>query len=145
MTTTSEPGDVGIAGMPTNFVSPASVQTRSGDLFGRPVTVRFTPVGFDHDYGDGVTITTAQGGRTWAALGQAPFTPTPTSHTYRQRGTYAAQVTVRYSAEVDIGGGWFSVAGEVTVNGPVQQIRILEARTALVERTCAEQPRAPGC
>lgn len=145
VTTAAEPSNAGIAGMPSNFVSPASVQTRSGDLFGRPVTVRFTPAGFDFVYGDGTSATTRAGGQTWAALGQAPFTPTPTSHSYRGRGTYAAHVTVRYTAEVDIGGGWFPVAGELSIEGPAQQIRVFEARTALVARTCAEQPGAPGC
>jgi hypothetical protein len=143
--TIAEPEDVGIADLPTNIVTSASAQTRTGELFGKPVTVRFTPVGVDFDYGDGAKSTSTNGGLTWAALDQAPFTPTSTSHTYRDRGTYDARASVRYSAEVDIGGGWFSVAGELTVNGTTQQIRIFEARTALVARTCAEQPRAPGC
>lgn len=141
----AEPENVGVAGLPTNVVASASVQTSTGELFGKPVTVRFTPVGVDFDYGDGTKSTSTDGGLAWAALDQAPFTPTSTSHTYRDRGTYDARVSVRYSAEVDIGGGWFSVAGELTVNGTTQQIRIFEARTALVARTCAEQPRAPGC
>ncbi|PRA80068.1 hypothetical protein [Microbacterium sp. MYb66] len=144
-TTTAEPSNAGVAGMPSNFVAPASVQTRSGDLFGRPVAVRFTPAGFDFDYGDGTSATTRSGGQTWAALGQAPFTPTPTSHSYRGRGIYAAHVTVRYTAEVDIGGGWFPISGELSIVGAAQQIRIFEAHTALVARTCAEQPAAPGC
>lgn len=143
--TTAEPDNAGIAGMPTNFVASASVHTRSGDLFGRPVTVKFTPVGYDFAHGDGTTTRSTGGGLSWAALGQAPFTPTPTSHVYRERGTYAAHVSVRYSAEVDIGGGWFSVPGELTIDGPVQQIRIFEAHTALVAHTCTERPSAPGC
>ncbi|MFB8190920.1 hypothetical protein ACFC14_16505 [Microbacterium sp. NPDC055988] len=144
-TTVGEPGNVGIAGMPANFVAAASVHTRAGTLFDRPTRVRFTPVRFSFTYGDGATTTTNTGGRSWAALGQAQFTPTSTSHSYRERGTYSAHVTVHYTAEVDIGGGWFPIDGELSIDGPARQIRVYEAETALVARTCAEQPGAPGC
>lgn len=145
VTATGEPDNLGVAGMPTNFVAAASAHTRTGALFGTPLTVRFTPVGFDFRYGDGDTASLSTGGQTWSTLGQAPFTPTDTSHTYRERGSYDAGVTVRYTAEVDLGGGWFPVPGELAIDGAVQQIRIFEAHTALVARTCSEQPTAPGC
>lgn len=44
VTTVGEPGNVGVAGLPMNFVASASVQTRSGTLLGRPVSVRFSPL-----------------------------------------------------------------------------------------------------
>jgi hypothetical protein len=141
----AEPGNVGIAGMPANFVANATTHTQTGTLFGAPVTVRFTPAGYDFHYGDGSTSTLTTGGRTWAALGQPQFTATATSHVYRARGTYTADVTVRYTAEVDLGTGWFTVAGELTAPGPTQQIRVFEAHTALVAHTCTENPTAPGC
>lgn len=140
-----EPGNVGIAGMPTNFVAAASAHTRTGTLFGFPISVRFSPVGYDFDYGDGARVSTATGGETWTSLGQAQFTPTSTSHVYQERGTYLADVDVRYSAEVDLGIGWFPVAGELTTDGPDQEIRIFEAHTALVAFTCEQRPSAPGC
>ncbi|KNY08005.1 hypothetical protein AKH00_00245 [Microbacterium sp. GCS4] len=143
--TTAEPGDVAIAGMPANFVSAASTQTVSGTLFGMPITVRFTPVAYDYTYGDGTATTRDAPGRTWAELGQAQFTTTPTSHVYRERGTYRADVDVRYAAEVDLGTGWLPVAGELRTDGPGRDIRVFEARTALVAHTCAENPGAPGC
>lgn len=140
-----EPDNVGIAGMPTNFVATASVTTQSGSLFGFPVTVRFTPAAFDFHYGDGSSATTSTGGQTWAALGQPQFTPTATSHAYSERGTYSADVDVRYTAEVDFGVGWFPVAGQLTSDGPAQEIRIFEAHTALVAYTCDQKPSSPGC
>lgn len=142
---TGEPDNLGVAGMPTNFVAAASVHTRTGALFGIPLNVRFTPVGYDFRYGDGDTASTTSGGQAWATLGQASFTPTATSHIYRERGTYDANVTVHYTAEVDLGTGWFPVDGQLSIDGPTQQIRIFEAHTALVARTCTEQPTAPGC
>ena len=140
-----EPDNVGVAGMPTNFIAAASVHTRSGTLFGAPLSVRFTPVGYEFVHGDGTSATSSTGGQTWSALGQSPFTPTSTSHVYSERGTYQAHVTVRYAAEVDLGGGWFPVVGDLTIPGPAREIRIFEAHTALVAFTCAQRPSAPGC
>nr|WP_314843919.1 hypothetical protein [uncultured Microbacterium sp.] len=145
ITAGAEPGNVGIAGMPTNFVAVAGAQTRTGAILGLPLSVRFTPAGYDYHYGDGATATVTTAGLSWAQLGQAQFTPTPTSHTYQNRGTYLADVDVRYTAEVDLGTGWFAVDGQLTTDGPTQEIRILEAHTALVAHTCLENPRAPGC
>jgi hypothetical protein len=140
-----EPGNVGIVGLPANFVVAASTHTQAGPLLDLDVTVRFTPVAFDFTYGDGESATTSTGGRTWDDLGLPQFTPTPTGHTYRDRGTFTAQATVRYTAEVDIGNGWFPVPGELAIPGPPQQVTVYEAHTALVEHTCTEQPTAPGC
>ena len=140
-----EPDNLGIAGMPTNFVATAAVHTRTGTLFGAPLTVRFTPVSYEFVHGDGTAMTSSTGGQAWSALGQAPFTQTPTSHVYRERGSYQAHVTVRYAADVDLGAGWFPVVGELTIPGPSREIRIFEARTALVAFTCAQRPAAPGC
>jgi hypothetical protein len=145
VTAVAEPGNVGIAGMPTNFVAAASAHARTGTLFGLPISVRFTPVGYDFDYGDGDQASLTTGGETWSSLGQAQFTPTSTSHVYQERGTYLADVDVRYSAEIDLGIGWIPLSGELTTDGPDQQIRIFEAHTALVAFTCEQKPTAPGC
>lgn len=142
---TAEPDNVGVVGLPTNFVATASAQTVDGELFGYPISVRFTPVGFDFDYGDGTTATTADGGQSWGTLGQAQFTPTATSHVYAQRGEYTATVDVRYTAEIDLGIGWFPIDGELTSEGPGQLVRIFEAHTALVAYTCEQAPSSPGC
>ncbi|GAB3598791.1 PKD domain-containing protein [Microbacterium tumbae] len=140
-----EPENVGVAGLPTNFVAAASAHSENGTLFGYPIAVRFTPVGYDFDFGDGSTASSPETGRGWEELGQAQFTPTPTSHTYSERGEYTASVDVRYTAEVDLGIGWFPVSGELTAAGADQQIRIFEARTALVAYTCEQAPASPGC
>lgn len=142
---TGEPDNVGVAGLPTNFVTTASEHTVDATLFGFPVSVRFTPAAYDFSFGDGTTTTTTSGGATWADLDQAQFTPTDTSHTYGERGTYTAQADVRYTAEVDFGIGWFPISGEVTSPGAPQEIRIFEAHTALVAHTCEQAPSSPGC
>lgn len=144
-TVLGEPDNLGVAGLPTNFVTEAATHVRSGELFGFPVDVRFTPVAYTFHYGHGKPKTTSSPGASWESLSQAQFTPTDTSHTYAARGTYDARVDIAYTAEIDLGAGWFPVEGRLDIAGPTQQIRIFEARTALVARTCAEQPSAPGC
>lgn len=140
-----EPDNVGVVGLPANFVAAASEHTVDGELFGFPMNVHFTPSGYDFDFGDGTALSTTTGGQSWEALGQAQFTPTDTSHAYTERGAYSAHVDVRYTAAVDFGIGWFPITGEVTAAGSTQEVRIFEARTALVAATCQEKPLSPGC
>ena len=141
----TEPGDIAVAGLPANFVAAADPQTVTGVLFGAPVSVRFTPTSYDYTYGDGTTASLTTPGYSWATLGQAQFTPTPTSHVYERRGVFFADVDIHYAAEVDLGAGWTPVTGDVVTDGPPQRIRVLEARTALVAHTCTERRDAPGC
>ena len=142
----TEPAGLGVAGLPTNLVAAASEQYLSGELLGYQVTVRFVPAGYVFDYGDGTTQRSASGGASWTRLGQPPFTPTSTSHAYRERGDYVASVRVQYAASVDFGTGtWRPVVGLVTASTSGHGIRIFEARTALVDATCSEAPRGPGC
>lgn len=141
----SEPGNLGIAGMPTNFIGAATAQIEDGELFGVPLRVRFVPAAYDYTYGDGDSATLTTPAQTWQALGQAQFTPTPTSHVYRDPGVYLARLDIRYTAQVDLGAGWIDVPGQLTTDGPIQEIQILEARTGLVAHTCDEAPGAPGC
>jgi hypothetical protein len=145
LTASADPGNVGIAGLPTNFIAAADVHTQTGELFGVALSVRFSPITYLYDYGDRSTSSTAVPGRTWQELGQAQFTPTPTTHVYKVRGNYLARVDVAYTAEVDFGTGWIPLPGEITTIGAPQEIRILEAHTALVAQTCTEDPHGIGC
>ena len=141
-----EPAGFGVVGMPTNLVATASEQRIPGTVLGWDVTVRFVPTAYVFAHGDGTTSRTATGGASWTALGQGQFTPTATSHVYRERGTYDVSVTVEYAASVDFGNGaWRTVPGVVRAEGPGYGVRVVEVRTALVDRTCAEDSSAPGC
>jgi len=145
-TLVGEPSGFGVVGMPTNVVATASEQHIAGTVLGWDVTVRFVPAGFVFDYGDGGTARSTSGGSSWQQLGLAQFTPTATSHVYGERGTYPVSVSVQYAASVDFGSGsWRPVAGYVTATTGGYGVRVVEVRTALVDRTCAESPRGPGC
>ncbi len=141
----NEPSGFAVVGLPTNVYAAASAQTLNGELLGFDVAVRFVPVGFEFDYGDGSTATSATGGETWSAQGATQFAPTETGHTYRQRGWHTVTATVVYEASVDWGYGWRPVTGNVRADSGAHPIEVLEARTALVERSCAESPGGPGC
>lgn len=143
---TGEPAGFGIVGAPANVVASASEQLLSGPLLDWDVTVRFVPAAYVFDYGDGTTARVSTGGQSWESLGQAQFTPTATSHVYRERGTYPVSVTVQYAASVDFGSGiWRPVSGWVTATSGGYDIQVVEARTALVDETCHENPAGPGC
>ena len=131
--------------MPANVIAAASEQTLAGTLLGRAVQVRFVPVGYTFDYGDGATQTSETGGSTWEALGVGQFTPTDTTHPYRERGTYTVTATVAFAPFVNFGSGWRAVAGTVSATSGGYGIQILEVHTALVEHTCIEDPTGPGC
>jgi len=142
---TAEPAGIGIAGLPVNLVARASTHTQRGELFDLPVTVRFRPVSFRFDYGDGTSRALDTGGRTWSSLDAPQFTPTATSHIYTERGTYTVRASVSFRADVDFGNGWEHVPGTLALPTGDAQIEILAAHTALVERTCGEDPRGIGC
>lgn len=143
---TGQPTGFGIVGAPTNLVAAASEQYLSGPLLGWDVTVRFVPSSYVFEYGDGASGRSSTGGASWEALGQAQFTPTATSHAYRERGTYPVRVSVQYTAAVNFGSGiWRPVTGLVTATSGTYDVQVVEARTALVGRTCAENPGGPGC
>ncbi len=132
--------------MPTNLLASASEERIPGTVLGWDVTVRFVPVAYVFDNGDGTTTRAATGGSPWTSLGQGQFTPTATSHVYRERGTYGVSVTVEYAASVDFGSGiWRPVPGVVRAQAAGYDVRVVEVRTALVDRTCDEDPTGPGC
>lgn len=144
-TVSAEPQNVAVVGLPANFVSTARTETVPGTVLGRALTIRFTPVSYLFDYGDGERRDSTTPGTPWDAAGQPQFTPTDTSHVYKTPGTFTATVTVTYSAEIDLGSGWQSISGTLTGPPSRQSIRVVTARTALVQGTCAERPTAPGC
>lgn len=145
-TLAGEPDGFGVVGMPTNLLASASEQRIPGTVLGWDVTVRFVPVAYLFDNGDGTTTRATTGGASWSSLGQGQFTPTATSHAYRARGTYPVSVTVEYEASVDFGSGtWRPVPGVVRAQAAGYGVRVVEVRTALVDRTCVEDPTGPGC
>ncbi|PPL14512.1 hypothetical protein [Microterricola pindariensis] len=140
---TMEPDGWAVRGLPTNFVATASVEVIAGSLLGFPAEVRFTPVGFAWDYGDGATGYSASGGSSWGA---AAFSETATSHIYTTRGDFSARVAVELSAEYRFGGGgWRPISGTIRLAASATPVSVKSATTVLVAGSCVARPSDPGC
>jgi hypothetical protein len=141
-----EPSGWTVIGLPTNFFADVSPNVVSTTLLGTTADVRFTPVSFVWDHGDGSTLTSSIGGATWADLRVPEFSTTATSHVYKAPGDYTVTLTVLYSAEYRIGGGdWRALAGTVPSTAPPITATAKQAKTVLVPGECALRTVSPGC
>jgi len=141
-----EPNGWMVVGLPTNFYADAAPSVVSTTLLGSAAEVRFTPVSFTWDHGDGASTTSATGGATWASLSVAEFSETETSHVYDQPGDYTITLTIQYSAEYRIGGGeWRALAGTVPSTSPPITASAKAAKTVLVADDCGRRRVSPGC
>jgi hypothetical protein len=141
-----EPDGWVVVGLPANIYSIVDAQIVAGELLGQSADVRFTPIGWRWDYGDGSTAALTTKGGTWAALGLREFDASPTSHVYRQAGSYTIRLSIVYRAEYRIAGGPFiPIAGSITLPANELHITASGAKTVLVDRDCTVAPRGPGC
>jgi hypothetical protein len=141
-----EPGGWMVVGLPTNFYADAAPSVVTTTLLGSPAEVRFTPVSFVWDHGDGSTTTSREGGAPWAALGLAEFSETTTSHVYDEPGDYTITLTISYTAEYRIGTGeWRGLAGTVPSTAPPLTASAKDAKTVLVADDCGRRRVSPGC
>lgn len=141
-----EPDGWAVAGSPANFVAVSQQHTVAGALLGAAAEVRFTPVSYRWDFGDGSVASASRAGSTWAALGQRQFSDTSTSHRYAKRGGYRVSLTVTFTAEYRFAGGaWSRVPGTLGLESAPLDARVLSATTVLVAGDCLANPVAPGC
>jgi hypothetical protein len=141
-----EPNGWAVVGLPTNFYAAVGQQIRTGTLLGRPASVRFTPVAFHWDYGDGAGASRSTGGGTWAALGIPEFEATPTSHVYTREGDYVIRLVVDFAAEYRFDDGAFiPISGRLSLPANELTISADGAKTVLVEQDCLANPSGPGC
>ena len=141
-----EPNGWMVVGLDTNFFGSSETQVVGGTLLGAPASVRFTPVGWRWNYGDGTSATLSSAGGRWAAQGVAEFDATSGSHIYRAPGTYVIDLTTVFMAEYSFGAGsWNAINGSLAV--PANRLTAVAggATTVLVELECTVNPRGPGC
>jgi hypothetical protein len=135
-----------LIGYPVNFVGGAPVHTVAGSLFGQTAEVRFWPMTYTWQFGDGTSQVTSGAGVSWASLGLAPFSNTATSHVYRSGSSIRASVVVSYAPEYRIGGGlWRSIAGTVTKSAATSLVVIDDGDPSLVTHACVSLRPAAGC
>jgi len=141
-----QPNQWMIVGLATNFYATASAHVVDGTLFGGTAQVRFTPIAYNWNYGDGNTATHDTAGTTWAKYKIAEFDPTPTSHSYDEPGNYTITMSVTYAAEYRVAGtGWRNVVGTLTIAAPPLSATAGHATTVLVDQDCNANPAGIGC
>ncbi|MGB3413158.1 MAG: hypothetical protein WBA28_00425 [Microbacteriaceae bacterium] len=141
-----EPNGWTVQGLPTNFYSSSRAHERQGRLFGLPVTVRFTPIGYRWSYGEGGTATHRVPGGTWASQSLAEFAPTTTSYRYQTLGNYTIRHQVLFLASYRFNGGnWQQIDGSILLPANDLHISVGNLETLLFEKSCQENPAALGC
>jgi hypothetical protein len=141
-----EPNGWVVAGLDANFYALVEQQLVPGTLLGQPATVRFTPLSYHWDYGDGAAVVRFTKGGTWARLGLADFAPTPTSHVYRADGDYVIRLTIDFRAEYRLGSAAYRpVAGTIALPANELRVTVTGAKTVLVDQDCVADPSGPGC
>lgn len=135
-----------VPGLDTNFYAVTGVHVVNGTLLGQSAAVRFTPVAFRWDYGDGATATRTTKGGTWAALHVREFDRTPTSHVYARDGKYTIRLVIDFGAEYRFAGSpFYPITGVIPVRANDLHITVDGAKTVLVEHDCVANPTGPGC
>jgi hypothetical protein len=141
-----EPNGWMVIDLPANFYSRGGVVVKAGELLDRDALVRFTPVRWHWDYGDGSQLTSDSPGASWKTLGVDEFEPTGTSQVFDHAGTFEIQLTIFYAAEYQFdGNGWTPIAGVLPVPSNVIEARAVTAKTVLVAEDCTDNPTGPGC
>lgn len=145
-TAAMEPNGWAVVRVPANFIAQSTPEVHTGPLLGYDAEVRFTPLSYDWNYGDGIRRTTASGGQTWQLLGVPEFSDTPTSHAYTLAGRFEAEVKASFTAEYRFAGqAWNAVSGIVTATSEPLEVLVGEAKTVLVSKDCAVDRYGPGC
>lgn len=136
-TIAGEPDGWALKGRAANFIAPVDAHVVAGTLLGRPADVRFTPVTWHWNFGDGSTATSSSGGDTWGHLGLPRFSTTPTSHVYRERSRYTVSLGIEYRADYRYDGGdWNPIEGTLTVPVGSEPVRVFVGSTVLTARGC---------
>jgi hypothetical protein len=135
-----------VPGLETNIYALARTHIVEGTLLGEPAAVRFTPVSFHWEYGDGTRATRTTPGGTWASLHRHEFDRTPTSHVFTREGDYTIRLVIDFAAEYRFAGSpFYPISGVIPLRANDLRITVDDATTVLVERDCAANPAGPGC
>lgn len=132
---TIEPAGWSFVGLHVNCVALSAPHIVEGQLWGSAAQVKFTPVRYRWDYGDGAGAWKSVAGRTWEQLGVKPWAVTATSRPFRQAGNYIIRLIVDHRAEWRWAGSgeWRTLSGFVGRTAPSQKIRVVRGSTVLVD------------
>jgi hypothetical protein len=141
-----EPNGWVVPGLDANFYAIVGQQLVAGTLLGQPAIVRFTPIAYHWNYGDGTSVVRTTPGGTWASQRLREFDPTPTSHVYASEGEYIIRLAIDFRAEYRFGSAGFTrIPGLITLPANELRVTVTGAKTVLVDEDCVANPGGPGC
>ena len=141
-----QPDGWAVAGFETNFYSTVRAHSVRGVLFKNRALVRYQPVAWHWDFGDGTHLDSDTGGSSWDDLGQPEFTHTETSHVFDEAGAHHITLQIDFTAEYSYDGGtWTRIDGLLHVDTEPIDAVVGSATTVLVADDCTAEPSAPGC
>lgn len=99
--------------------------TQTVTLLDQAITIEATPARYLWAFGDDTTDTTTDPG--------APYPALRVTHNYTRKGTYAPALATTYTGRYHVGDGpWQAIPGTITITGPAQTLRAIEAQPQLV-------------
>ena len=120
------PDGVTLVNFETNFYTDDTAAiTKTVRLLGQRVTIEATPSSFTFHFGDDLKMDTTDPG--------APYPNLRVTHNYLRKATYRPWLSTTYSGRFRVGNGpWQDIPGTVTIDGPKQRLRAIEASPKLV-------------
>jgi len=120
------PDGVTLVNFETNFYTDdTGAITKRVTLLGQRVAIEATPSSFTFHFGDDLKLDTTDPG--------APYPKLRVTHNYLRKDTYRPWLSTTYSGRFKVGNGpWQDIPGTVTIDGPKQRLRAIEASPKLV-------------
>ncbi|NYD30161.1 PKD domain-containing protein [Nocardioides kongjuensis] len=120
------PDGLTLVNFKTNFYTTTTTPTTATvTLLGQPVTLEATPATYTWHFGDGDSTSTTEPG--------APYPKLTVTHSYKLKGDYQPSLSTTYTGRYKLADGpWQSIPGTVTIDGPPQPLRAIEAEPKLV-------------
>lgn len=108
-------------------------QTFNTDIRGVPTVLRAIPIQWNWKYGDGSTRNLDFPGQ--PAPNHTLRDETPTSHSYKETGTYSVGLTTLFRGEFSVDGGpWQSIPGQAAVPSDPIEIDVWRTKKELIAR-----------
>ncbi len=102
------------------------------------VRLKFVPVSYRWNFGDGKSVTTSDPGKPWdpeltKTMSDAEKNYTNT-HRYANTGTFDTTLTVIFNGQYSVNGGpWADIAGSIQATSPPHPLLVKEARGELIK------------
>jgi hypothetical protein len=120
------PDGLTLVNFKTNFYTTTTTPTTlTVTLLDQPVTIEATPATYTWHFGDGETTSTTDPGAAYPKL--------TITHDYKLKGDYLPSLSTTYTGRYKVADGpWQTIPGTVTIDGPAQNLRAIEAQPKLV-------------